>query len=293
MKRLLLSAAALMLAVAPDQAAAAQAAPAPVPAQVQSQDHPRLLPLEGVQNARDIGGYRTVDGRTVKWDVIYRTAELSHLTDHDKALLEARGLRAIHDLRTVEERRAQPTVWTDANAPTVTAFDYSMDTSGFAALFQGGMPTADRAREVFAASYPDMLKSQRPQQRALFEDLLRGEGVVLYHCSAGKDRTGMATALILSALGVPRETILTDYELSNQYYRPDASPEAVAANPQAAAFMRLPADIRAVFMGVDKRYLQAVFDVIDRDYGSVEVYLDRELGVDAADIARLKALYLV
>ncbi len=291
MKRLLLSAAALMLAVAPVQASFAQTVPAP--AQAQSQEHSRLLPLEGVQNARDIGGYRTADGRMVKWGLIYRTAELSHLTEHDKALLEARGLRSIHDLRTVEERRAQPTIWTDANAPTITAFDYSMDTLGFAALFQGGMPTADRAREVFAASYPEMLKSQRPQQRALFEELLRGEGAVLYHCSAGKDRTGMATALILSALGVPRETILTDYELSNQYYRPDASPEAVAANPQAAAFMRLPADIRAVFMGVDKRYLQAVFDLIDRDYGSVEVYLDRELGVDAADIARLKALYLV
>ena len=178
MKRHLLSAV-LMLAVAPAPAAFAQAAPAPVSAQVQPQAHPRLLPLEGVQNARDIGGYRTADGRTVKWDVIYRTAELSHLTAHDKALLEARGLRSIHDLRTTEERQAQPTVWTDANAPTITAFAYSLDTSGFAALFQGGMPTADRRRVVFAASYPELLKSRRPQQKALLEGLLRGEGVVL------------------------------------------------------------------------------------------------------------------
>ncbi|UQV17639.1 tyrosine-protein phosphatase [Brevundimonas albigilva] len=291
MKRLLVCAAALTLAALPAQAAIArQAAPAAAPAEPSA--HQRLLPLEGVQNARDIGGYRTADGRTVKWDVIYRTAELSHLTAHDKALLEARGLRSIHDLRSVDERRDQPTDWTGEGAPAITAFDYSMDMSGFAALFQGEV-TADRAREVFAASYPELLKMQRPQQRALFADLLKGEGAVLYHCSAGKDRTGMATALILSALGVPRETILADYELSNQYYRPDLTTAEASDNPQAAAFMRLPEDVRAIFMGVDARYLQAVFDIIDRDYGSVEAYLDQELDVDAADIQRLRSLYTV
>jgi protein-tyrosine phosphatase len=286
MKRLLVCAAALILAAQPAQAAIAQAAPA------EQSTHQRLLPLQGVQNARDIGGYRTTDGRTVKWDVIYRTAELSHLTAQDKALLEARGLRSVHDLRSVDERRDQPTVWTGEGAPAVTAFDYSMDLSGFAALFQGDV-TADRARDVFAASYPEMLKMQRPQQRALFADLLKGEGVVLYHCSAGKDRTGIATALILSALGVPRETIVADYELSNLYYRPDPTGADASDNPQAAAFMQLPEDVRAIFMGVDARYLQAVFDLIDRDYGSVEIYLDRELQVDAADIQRLRLLYTV
>lgn len=287
MKRLLLFGAALILAAQPVQASPArQAAPA------EQSAHQRLLPLEGVQNARDIGGYRTSDGRTVKWDVIYRTAELSHLTAQDKALLKARGVRSIHDLRSVDERRDQPTVWTGEGAPAVTAFDYSMDLSGFAALFQGDV-TADRARDVFAASYPEMLKMQRPQQRALFADLLKGEGAVLYHCSAGKDRTGMATALILSALGVPRETILADYELSNQYYRPDLTGAEASENPQAAAFMRLPENVRAIFMGVDARYLEAVFDIIDRDYGSVEAYLDQELEIDAADIQRLRSLYTV
>lgn len=286
MKRLLVCTAALILAAQPARATIAQAAPA------EQSTHQRLLPLEGVPNARDIGGYRTTDGRMVKWDVIYRTGELSHLTAQDKAVLEARDLRSIHDLRTVEERRTQPTIWTGADAPTITAFDYSMDMSGFAALFQGDI-TAGRARDVFAATYPEMLKMQRPQQRALFADLLKGEGAILYHCSAGKDRTGMATALILSALGVPRETILADYELSNQYYRPDLAGAALSDNPQAAAFMRLPEDVRAIFMGVDARYLQAVFDIIDRDYGSVEAYLDKELGVGPEDIQRLRSLYTV
>lgn len=288
MKKLLLSVAALALLAGPAPAALARQA---APAAATQAAHERLLPLQNVQNARDIGGYRTVDGRTVKWDVIFRTAELSHLSAADIDLLRGKGVRSIHDLRSIDERKAQPTAWTGEGAPTITAFDYTMDNSAFGALLQGGV-TVDKAREIFAASYPQMLKMQREQHKALFADLLKGEGAVVYHCSAGKDRTGMATALILSALGVPRETILADYELSNRYYRPDLS-RADKDNPQMAAFARLPADVRAVFMGVDARYLQAVFATIDRDYGSVENYLQRELGVDAAGVARLKALYTV
>jgi len=287
MKKLLISAVALALSTSVGHAAFALQAPAVVQA-----EHQRLLPLAGAQNARDIGGYRTVDGRTVKWDVIYRTAELSHLTPADIALLRSRGVRSIHDLRTTEERREQPTAWTGDGAPPVTAFDYSLDTSSFVALFQGEV-TAERAREVFEVSYPELLKMQRPQHRALFQDLLKGEGAVLYHCTAGKDRTGVATALILSALGVPRATILADYELSNTYYSGGVPSDGAAASPEMAMFARLPADVRDVFMGVDARYLQAVFDMIDRDYGSVEAYLDQELGVDADDVQRLRQLYTI
>ncbi len=288
MKKLLLSVAALALLVGPAPAALARQA---APAAAAQAAHERLLPLQNVQNARDIGGYRTVDGRTVKWDVIFRTAELSHLSAADIDVLRSKGVRSIHDLRSIDERKAQPTAWAGEGAPTITAFDYTMDNAAFGPLLQGGV-TADKAREVFAGSYPQMLQMQRQQHKALFADLLKGEGAVVYHCSAGKDRTGIATALILSALGVPRETIVTDYELSNRYYRPDLS-RADKDNPQMAAFARLPADVRAVFMGVDARYLQAVFATIDRDYGSVEGYLQRELGVDAAGVARLKALYTV
>lgn len=103
--------------------------------------------------------------------------------------------------------------------------------------------------------------------RALFSNLLRGEGSVLYHCTAGKDRTGVATALILSALGVPRERTLTDYELSNRYFTGQAFAADAGADPQMAVFMQLPQDVRPVFMGVDADYLLAVFEVIDRDYG--------------------------
>lgn len=270
---------------------APQAAPATAEAQAQPE---RLIGLEGVQNARDIGGYRTADGRTVKWGVIFRTASLEGLTLADMAVLSGHNLQAVHDLRSVEERQSEPTEWTGDAAPRFVAHDYTMDMAGFAQLFQGEV-TEDRARATFEAMYPEILKMQQPQHRALFADLLTGEGAVLYHCTAGKDRTGVATALILSALGVPRETILQDYELSNRYYDPEYGQDDAHAgdDPMVAAFLSLPEDVRAVFMGVDADYLQAVFDHIDQNYGSVEAYLDREIGVDAADIARLQDLYLV
>ena len=253
---------------------------------------PRLVPLAGVQNFRDIGGYRTLDGRHVAWGRIYRSAQLSHLTPADLTVVARLNIHTVYDLRSVSERRAEPTAWIGSSAPTILMRDYDLDLSAMAGLYQG-TPTVDGARAVFVNLYATFLDTQRPQQAALFEVLLRNDGASLYHCTAGKDRTGLATAMILSALGVPRETILYDYELSNRYVS-GVNPAGAADPSQArrqAGSGRLPPDVAAVFMRVDAAYLRAVFAQIDRDYGSIETYLDQRLGVDADDIRRLKALY--
>ena len=253
---------------------------------------PRLVPLAGVQNFRDIGGYRTLDGRHVVWGRIYRSAELSRLTPADLTAVTRLNIHTIYDLRSVSERRAEPTAWTGSGAPAILTRDYDLDLSAMAGLYQG-TPTVDRARAAFVNLYSTFLDTQRSQEAALFEALLRNEGATLYHCTAGKDRTGLATAMILSALGVARETILYDYELSNRYFSaviPASGSGANQAKPQVESG-RLPPDVAAVFMRVDADYLIAVFEQIDRDYGSIETYLDQRLGVDADDIRRLRALY--
>lgn len=251
---------------------------------------PRVVPLEGVQNFRDIGGYRTRDGRRVKWGLIYRSAELSHLTSADLSLVRDLDIRTVHDLRSVSERESEPTAWTGPEAPRVVSHDYVMDMAAMGALFQGAV-TAERAKDAFASLYPSMLEQQKPQETSLFAGLLEGDGATLYHCTAGKDRTGLATALILSALGVPRETILYDYELSNRHYTGGLGARDGNTTSTSSALAQLPPEVVAVFMGVEARYLREVFTRIDNEYGSVEAYLDRELGVDATDIQRLKALY--
>jgi len=289
MKRILF-AAVVCCGIASGSLAGEAVAQAPAPIGDSAILAPRLVPLEGVQNFRDIGGYRTVDGRRVKWGLIYRSGELSHLTPQDLLLVSELDIETVHDLRSVEERQTDPTAWTGPDAPRIVAHDYDMDLSAMGALFQGTL-TEERARDAFASMYPSMLEQQRPQERALFENLLEGDGATLYHCTAGKDRTGLATALILSALGVPRETILYDYELSNRYFTGGIAAREGSASAANAAFAQLPPEVIAVFMGVDARYLREVFAQIDRRYGSVEAYLDQELDVDAADIERLRSLY--
>jgi protein-tyrosine phosphatase len=289
MKRILF-AAAISFSMASAGLAGVAVAQVPAPVGDSAILAPRLVPLEGVQNFRDVGGYRTIDGRRVKWGLIYRSGELSHLTPRDLAQVTELDIDTVHDLRAVEERQREPTAWTGPDAPRIVAHDYAMDLSAMGTLFQGAI-TAERASDAFASMYPSMLEQQRPQETALFETLLEGDGATLYHCTAGKDRTGLATALILSALGVPRETILHDYELSNRYFTGGIAAREGSASSANAAFAQLPPEVMAVFMGVDARYLLEVFAQIDSRYGSVEAYLDKELGVDAADIQRLRSLY--
>ncbi len=141
-----------------------------------------------------------------------------------------------------------------------------------------------------------------PQYRSIFRRLLADDGAVLYHCSAGQDRTGVATALILSALGVDRATIITDYHLSTELRRPqwEMPPVNPADHPgnvivqyyaQAAA---RPGGVRAapLYTPDGQSHLAQFFTHIDATYGSVEGYLDRVLGIIATDVARLRALYL-
>jgi len=251
---------------------------------------PRLVPLEGVQNFRDIGGYRTSDGRRVKWGLIYRSAELSRLTPQDLVEITGLNIQSVHDLRSLEERRSEPTTWTGTQTPRFIAHDYTMDMAALADLFRD-VTTPELARDAFTGLYPHLLDIQQPQEAALFEDLLKAEGATLYHCTAGKDRTGLATALILSALGVPRDVILYDYELSNRFYDAGLARQGNEDGADRSALAQLPADVISVFMSVDARYLRAVFDRIESEYGTVEAYLDQKLGVDAAAIARLRNLY--
>lgn len=241
----------------------------------------RLVPLAGAMNFRDVGGYQTADGRFVRWGKIYRSAALSGLTPEDLAKIEALGIDYVYDLRSVGERRDQPTRWPETGA-TLASLDYELDISGFMAVFADG-PSAEKARAAMTAFYPAVVDSHKAQFSAIFAELLAGDdGAVLYHCSAGKDRTGVQTALILSALGVDRETVIEDFLLSNQHHKMSAD-----SGPMAG----VPPEVLEVLGGVERPYIEAFFAEIDRRYGDVEGYLAAELGVDSAGIQRLRTLY--
>ncbi len=253
----------------------------------------RLLALQQGSNFRDIGGYVGADGKRVRWGRIYRSGALPMLTERDNALVEGLGIESIIDFRSNEERSVAPTTLDDRTGALFISNDYSINNlmRDYAANGPG------------ENMYVGLTQMVRPQYRAMFNRLLAGEGATMVHCSAGQDRTGVATALVLSALGVDRATIIADYHKSTEWRRPqwempaDLNPADHPGNlivQYYAASRARPGGPVAepLYTRSGQSHLVQFFAHIDSNYGGVEGYLDRELGVTAADIARLKTLYL-
>jgi protein-tyrosine phosphatase len=248
----------------------------------------RLVPLEQGSNFRDIGGYPAADGKHVRWGQIYRSGATPLLSAGDIARVHALGLRNMVDLRSDEERVVAPT---RIDGVAYSAVGYSM-TEILRMSAQG--PSSG-----LYANLPTMLV---PQMRIVFDLLKRHEGPIVYNCSAGQDRTGFATAMVLSALGVPRDVIVQDYHLSTTYRQPRWELPMInaAAFPdnQVAQYLARGQDQRAtmkprpLFDENGKSLLLDAFAAIDAKYGSVDGYLEKEVGVTAADIAALRANYL-
>lgn len=253
--------------------------------------HSRVLPLQGGQNFRDLGGYRTTDGRTVRWKMLYRSGSMHFLTPADTAYLEKLGIRTVCDFRDTRERAIEPVVWPAGTPPRILTDDYVMDTAGIGKTAPGPVPTSQDARATMTALYPRLLTQFNGQYRRMFAELLAGRAPLAFNCTAGKDRTGVAAALLLTALGVPRSTVIDDYLLSNRYFDPA---KVVRTDDQASAqWRKLPPAVLKAYMAADRTYIEAVFRAIDRHRGGTAGYLRDELGLTPTRLAKLRRLYTV
>jgi protein-tyrosine phosphatase len=255
-------------------------------------DTSRLIVIDGGHNFRDAGGYRTASGRTVRRGVFYRSASMAGLTPQGMVQLQALRIGSIIDLRSTQERHSDTSNWLALSGQGYWTRDYSLDQTGFAQLF--GDPaklTAESVGAAMAQGYRGMPKALAPSYRELFLRLIAGRGATVVNCTAGKDRTGIGTALVLTALGVPYETVREDFLLSNraiaaQFSR---SPGAGGLDARSAsAFAALSKEVTALLAGVDGPYLDAAFDQIRADYGSVDGYLAKELGLGPRELAQLR-----
>lgn len=256
----------------------------------------RLVPLEGGSNFRDLGGYQTVDGKTVRRGLLYRSGVMTHLTEADQAYLQKIGIDTVVDLRSREELELYPNHWAPKAGVSYLHHPYSMKT------FNASMQSASGGHPDMGALYRTMPQSLKPQLRLYFDQAINGEAPLVVNCSAGQDRTGIASALMLSALGVPREVILADYQLSTEFRRPqvergDVDLAAAAKTNDFAKMMLRYASAETTkaspLVTTDGTpYLAFALDQIDKDYGGVEGYLARELDVTPDDIRTLRALYL-
>ena len=243
--------------------------------------HARHLNLAGASNFRDIGGYPARDGRTVRWRQIFRSNHLGHLTDTDIAVLRQLGVRSAFDFRGREERLSAMCVHGD-----ITVHSLPIEPITVATLRQrmagGRALSADDAADVMRHSYRNYVTHNTAAYRTLFAHLIEDRAPLVIHCTAGKDRTGFGSALILHALGVSDEVIGEDYLLTNRYYKRDP----------AAASTDLPEDVRAVLGKVEGSFLGAAFDAVQSTYGNLDRYLSEGLGVGARERKELEARYL-
>ena len=262
------------------------------------------IKFEGANNFRELGGYRAADGRQVKYGLLYRGGNLDLLkSEADHARLASLGLREILDLRSAGESAAHP----DPAVPgahyqrvcgmrNVDGTEMDFSGQGIERLRQEkeafersvGRPVHDF--EWFSALYREM-PFRNPAYHALFA-LLEGRHVpVLFHCSCGKDRTGIGAMLILLALGASDETICADYARTNlcraaeiEKAMADHAAE-IAADPAQKLRWQSSA-------GVDPEIAPFVLRTIRQDYGSAESYLEAEYGLTPARLMRLRRMYL-
>lgn len=262
----------------------------------------RSLDLAGLPNARDVGGYRTRDGRIVTWGSVLRTDTLSKATDTDIDRLGRLGLSQVVDFRSPAEihREGQSRI-PDGSAYTPRPI-YDPEDDFFvkvSRLIGSGDP--DLQHEALADGRAEQLMIEenrfyatdadtRAHIGAVLRDLATSDEALLYHCTAGKDRTGWMTAVLLTTLGVDRETVLGDYLLSNEY-RATVNEKTMAVLAERG-HMRDPELLRPI-LEVRGEYLRAAFDEVETRYGSFARYLRHGLGVDPATQRELRQRLLV
>lgn len=252
----------------------------------------RLLSLEGGINFRDLGGYATDDGREVRWRKIFRCGHLANLTEQDIDALEGLNVTAIHDFRREDEQKRSPSQPVRANFYS----DYAISIGSMSRFWEymaSEQLTAESAHELVVGSYRSCVQDVAPHYSRLFRSLLaNGENASIFHCSAGKDRTGMAAALILSALGVPRDVVVDDYLLTQEYFDSDALILIVEQHLRDAKVEQWERSWLMPYCGVHRDNIEAFFEGVESGYGSVDHYLQEELGLSSQDLQKFQKMYL-
>jgi protein-tyrosine phosphatase len=241
----------------------------------------RVLALQGGRNFRDLGGYETKDGRRLKWGKLYRSGAMGGLTEDAYDQLAALGIRFICDFRTNVEREESPTRWDRIPNLDYWFRDYQLSFGDLRSRFRSGELTVELARESMNNAYRKLPYEQAPAYIELFRRISEGDLPLIFNCSAGKDRTGVAAALILSALGVPDETILDDYLLTNS----TLDRQAMLDRPWMSDMSK---EVALVMLSVEPDYIKTTLTTLREAHGTVPGFLEEKLGVTPAHLARIQ-----
>jgi protein-tyrosine phosphatase len=257
-------------------------------------DDRRHVPLQGQPNCRDVGGYKTNDGKTVKRGLVFRSGELPRLTDKDVTKLERLGIRTVVNFLTEAEMKSRGK---DRLPDSVRELSQPIESD------EGLVAGADAARSTgdFSKLPPSMnpeihrilVEEAKPQYTALLKTIVNTDEPLVFHCSHGIHRTGTATAILLWGLGVPWGTVRDDYLLSNKYRKAEiekrlAQLRELAAKNQDIAPEEVDMTNIKAFYVLEGKYIDATRDEILAKYGSIDGYLTKGLGLTKREIQNLR-----
>lgn len=251
----------------------------------------RKLGMQGTPNFRDFGGYTTVTGRRVKWGYLFRSGQLSNLSDQDLELLGSLQLDLVCDFRRQEEQESEPSRLPGSNPPRIASLPIIPGSnSRFFEQAEGSMGDARAMFEFMLEINRDFAEAQTETYSRMFKEILSVENArFLVHCAAGKDRTGFAAAIILLALGVARDVVMRDYMLTGRFFQPHAEIDRLR---QKYRMEHMDPQSILPMLEVHEDYLSRALLSIEETYASIEEYLEDALGVGPAEVAELQARYL-
>ncbi|RON37934.1 tyrosine-protein phosphatase [Pseudomonas brassicacearum] len=252
--------------------------------------------LTGAPNFRDMGGYRGADSRTVRCQRLYRSEGLAQLTSEDQDVARSLGIQLICDLRSDKERLQIPTLWPEDTGVELLHLNVTTDIrAGNDSITKALLdtPTAEGATQAMLFSYRQFPAAFARHLPSLFQRILTNNGLPLvFHCAAGKDRTGFLAAILLAALGVSQESILEDYLLTGHYWKGPRSEESIkqvltlmfGAEPCESMIQPL--------ASVREEYLAEAFQAICEQHGTVDLYLESVAGLGPKQREALQNLLL-
>ena len=245
----------------------------------------RAVALEGGSNFRDLGGYPAADGKSVKWGHIYRSADISKLTDADLQTLTARNIAVDCDLRGPDEIKTSP----DRMMPGMAYLNLPAGSENVNATTASMMSAKPASRDSMMLSYYGRTDHLKAKYKPMFDQLLTLDDTkaLMFHCTAGKDRTGMGAALILSALGVDKALIMKDYAATDVYWKQGRERVAQMMMQGGTDNAQM-----AKMLAADPAYLANFFATIDKKYGSMANFLTTEMELTPDKLATLRTKYL-
>ncbi len=241
----------------------------------------KVIQIKKVTNFRTVGNMKNVDGRTLKEGKFYRSAHLHKLKKKSFEELEKLGIKEIIDLRNSKEIAEKPDQLPSAvNYKKYSAFEDEGDQLAQAKkLVLKGKVNASDADKRMISFYREYVTENPEMIKKMITEILESKDPILYHCTAGKDRTGITTALLLTILKFDKETIYNEYLLSNNYRKELVQKRLRLANTLHFLYSKMDLKVLEKLSWVEKRYLDAAFEEIDKKYGSADTYIQQALGI--------------